>query len=88
MLVMSHYSALKYGLKRGAWGTWLEKVHHCPSPLIAGDGNHGAPQVFTCPLLGLVPLPWAPVPPMGLVPRWGLGEPWNRRKKGLRTLWN
>lgn len=56
MLVMSHYSALKYGLKRGAWGTWLEKVHHCPSPLIAGDGNHGAPQVFTCPLLGLVPL--------------------------------
>lgn len=76
MLVMSHYSALKYVPKCGAWGTWLGKAHHCPSPLIAGDGNHGAPQVFTCPLLGLVPS------------RWGLGEPWNRRKKGLRTLWN
>lgn len=59
MLVMSHYSALKYVLKRGAWGTWLGNVHHCPSPRIAGDGHHGAPQVFTCPPLGLVP-------PMGL----------------------
>lgn len=84
MLVMSHYSALKYVLKRGTWGTWLGNAHHCPSPRIAGDGNHGAPQVFTCPYLGLVPLrgrlcpavgacalPWAPVPPWVLVPSRG-----------------